>query len=188
MIEWNHLSRWWASLIGLTFSEIWLICAETVPDVRGWARIYFWYRWYVSWLCGIQVNKGGTYIQGISLRMGQRVHLRINLKFCLSLLLWFIERRLLLYIAKFTKTWGLVREICKLTFICIRIGKNKEKERRLFILCLLQEKRSYCTRRKWDSLCGIIIVFGHRSIFYQYQWSIDKGYTWMETTDCEEIL
>lgn len=140
MIEWNHLSRWWASLIGLTFSEIWLICAETVPDVRGWARIYFWYtvRWYVSWLCRIQVNKGGTCIRGISLRIGQRVHLRINLKFCLSLLLWFIERRLLLYIAKFTKTWGLVREICKFTFICIRIGKNEEKERNLFILCLLR--------------------------------------------------
>lgn len=64
---------------------------------------------------------------------------------------------------------------------------KRKKDVYSYCVCY-SKKRSYCTRRKWDSLCGIIVVFGHRSIFYQYQWSIDKGYTWMETTDCEEIL
>lgn len=49
---------------------------------------------------------------------------------------------------------------------------EKGREKKTFIETVVfaaVKKKSYCTRHKWDSLCGIIAVFGHRSIFYQYQ-------------------
>lgn len=47
--------------------------------------------------------------------------------------------------------------------------KGREKKTFIETGVYYSLKKGYCTRRKWDSLCGIIAVFGHRSIFYQYQ-------------------